>query len=67
MVEVVVPVARSAKSPDDSKPYDQAVFLTTHNSYANTEDGWGCPWGAEQRHAVPKQLQNGISALMPDI
>ncbi len=48
-----------------SKRLDQVVFPGTHNSYAaSDEPGWHF---ASQRHAIPRQLEDGITALLLDV
>jgi hypothetical protein len=44
---------------------DQVVFPGTHNSYAaSAEPGWHF---ASQRYAIPRQLDDGIRALLLDV
>lgn len=47
------------------KRLDQVVFPGTHNSYAaSAEPGWHF---ASQRFAIPRQLEDGITALLIDV
>ena len=47
------------------KRLDQVVFPGTHNSYAaSAEPGWHF---ASQRFAIPRQLKDGITALLLDV
>lgn len=51
-------------SIDPSRRYDQVTFLTAHNAFANTEDGW---LYAQQALSIPNQLRLGVRGLMLDI
>lgn len=45
--------------------YDQNCYLTTHNSYANGDDGY-ILLTAQQRNNIVFQLERGTRALSPD-
>ncbi|MGB0774248.1 MAG: phosphatidylinositol-specific phospholipase C domain-containing protein [Akkermansiaceae bacterium] len=47
-----------------SPRYDEVTWLCTHNAMNTEEDGWKFP---NQTHSIPKQLKNGVRALMLDI
>ncbi len=44
--------------------YDQVTFLTAHNAFASTQEGW---LYAQQALSIPNQLQFGVRGLMLDI
>jgi hypothetical protein len=47
------------------EPLNEVVFPGTHNSYAaSTEPGWHF---ANQRYGIPRQLDDGIRALLLDV
>lgn len=63
--DVPDPVPACNGSPDlCARPYDFAVFATTHNAMSNAEDGWV---GANQTWSVVHQLDAGVRALMLDL
>ncbi len=49
--------------PDPSRHYHETVFLTAHNAYSNTANGYIQP---QQFWDVKKQLEMGIRGLMLD-
>lgn len=56
-----------ASVDDDIDPlrrYDQVTFLTSHNAFTSSEDGW---LYAQQVLSVPNQLNFGVRGLMLDI
>ncbi|MFN6536198.1 MAG: glycosyl hydrolase family 18 protein [Nostoc sp. EkiNYC01] len=44
--------------------YNEYSFLCTHNSFANSDDGWLAP---NQFNTITKQLNDGVRSLMLDI
>lgn len=44
--------------------YDQLTYLTAHNAYANSADGWHY---VQQTYTVNRQLREGVRALMLDV
>jgi hypothetical protein len=44
--------------------YDETTFLTAHNAYANSEEGW--PY-AQQAWSLSRQLDAGVRAFMLDL
>ena len=46
------------------KSYEQIAYLTSHNAYASSEDGFYFP---NQNLNIPNQLNMGVRALMLDI
>lgn len=51
--------------PPSNIRYDQVCFLTAHNAFSNSEQGFA--WYKQQSWGIEKQLQNGIRGLMLDI
>lgn len=49
---------------DSHRRYDQVTFLTAHNAFAATQEGWVY---AQQALSIPNQLLFGVRALMLDI
>jgi hypothetical protein len=48
-----------------SRPLDEVIFAGTHNSFAaSREPGW---YFASQTYPIPRQLQDGIRAILIDI
>jgi hypothetical protein len=47
-----------------ARRYDQVAYATTHNAMSSEEEGWVEP---NQHFAVPRQLADGVRALMLDI
>ncbi len=45
------------------KRFDEVVYATTHNAFSSEEDGFRAP---NQTHAIPRQLADGVRALMLD-
>lgn len=48
----------------DSKIYSRVSWLTSHNAFANTEDGWTY---AQQSMNISKQFNYGVRSFMVDI
>lgn len=46
------------------RAYDEVAYATTHNAMSSAEDGWLLP---NQTFAVPRQLADGVRALMLDV
>lgn len=46
------------------KRYDEVAYLTTHNGYNSTEDGFSLP---NQNFNVSRQLEDGVRGLMLDV
>ncbi|MFE9661088.1 GDSL-type esterase/lipase family protein, partial [Streptomyces sp. NPDC005955] len=62
----VTPIA-PVTSPMPADPtYDQMTYLTTHNSYQNTED-LSAPFAPNQPHSIQAQLEFGVRGLMIDV
>lgn len=51
-------------SIDSKRRYDQVTFLTAHNAFASTENGW---LYAQQGLSISNQLKLGVRGLMLDI
>lgn len=49
---------------DKSRRYDQYSYLTAHNAYATSADGW---FYAQQSLSMTEQMNRGVRALMLDI
>lgn len=47
------------------RPYDEVVYLTTHNAHSNTDYGFTIPLPNQPRNVI-WQLENGVRALMLD-
>jgi len=47
-----------------ARPYNEVVYATTHNSYSHAEGGWIAP---SQQYSIPRQLVDGVRALMIDV
>lgn len=47
-----------------AKKYDEVAYLTTHNAFSSTEDGFTFP---NQTYGITQQLQDGVRALMLDV
>lgn len=47
-----------------SKKYNQIAFLTTHNSFNTSADGFSVP---NQTYSISQQLNDGVRALMIDV
>ena len=60
----VTPALQEAPAIKDlSRRYDQCCYLTAHNAYANTANGWIY---AEQSYSLTAQLEDGVRGLMLD-
>lgn len=60
----ITPALQEAPSITNlSRRYDQCCFLTTHNAFANTANGWIY---AEQTYSLTGQLNDGVRGLMLD-
>lgn len=51
-------------SLDPNRRYDQVTFLTAHNAFASTQDGW---LYAQQAVSIPNQLKLGVRGFMLDL
>lgn len=47
-----------------TRTFDQVAYATTHNAMSSADDGWT---GPNQEHDVPRQLADGVRALMLDV
>ena len=47
-----------------SRPYNEVAYATTHNAFSHADGGWLAP---NQSHSIPRQLADGVRALMIDV